>query len=109
MRLVIALIALLSACLPLHAGATDAKPAARKWVATWGQAMTSQYVQVAGSDGKPKLDAYGQPVERAPPVDHLTLRQSVRVSAGGGRVRIRLSNYSGRAPLTVSADRKSVV
>lgn len=102
MRLV---IALLSACLPFHAGATDAKPAARKWIATWGQAMTSQYVQVAGSDGKPKLDAYGQPIERAPTVDHLTLRQSVNVSAGGERVRICLSNYYGRAPLTVSAAR----
>jgi lysophospholipase L1-like esterase len=67
--------------------------------------MTSQYVRVAGSDGKPVLDAYGQPVERAPTVDHLTLRQSVNVSAGGSRVRIRLSNYYGREPLTVSAAR----
>lgn len=105
MRPVIALVALLSVCLPFQAGATDAKPAAQKWVATWGQAMTSQYTQAAGNDGKPKLDAYGQPLEQTPTVDHLTLRQSVNVSAGGKRVRIRLSNYYGRAPLTVSAAR----
>lgn len=105
MRLATALIASLSACLPLRIGATDAKPAAQKWVATWGQAMTSRYVQVVGSDGKPALDAYGQPIERAPTVDHLTLRQTANISAGGERVRIRLSNYYGRAPLTVSAAR----
>ena len=101
----VALAALLSGCLLLPACAAGTRPTAQKWVASWGQAMTSQYVRVAGSDGKPVLDAYGQPVERAPAVDHLTLRQSVNVSAGGGRVRIRLSNYYGRAPLTVSAAR----
>lgn len=99
------LAVLLAACLLLPLRAVDAQPAAQKWVATWGQAMTSQYVRVAGSDGKPVLDAYEQPAERAPTVDHLTLRQSVNVSAGGRRVRIRLSNYYGREPLTVSAAR----
>ncbi|MEW9572620.1 GDSL-type esterase/lipase family protein [Rhodanobacter sp. Si-c] len=67
--------------------------------------MTSQVARAAGRDGKPERDAWGQPVERAPTVDHLTLRQSVNVSAGGGRVRIRLSNYYGRASLTVSTAR----
>ena len=67
--------------------------------------MTSNYRQVAGSDGKPERDAYGQPIERAPTVDHVTLRQRVTVSAGGQRVRIRLSNYYGLAPLTVSGAR----
>jgi lysophospholipase L1-like esterase len=97
--------ALLAGCLLLPVCAVAAQPAAQKWVGTWGQAMTSQYVRVVGSDGKPVLDAYGQPLERAPTVDHLTLRQSVNVSAGGERVRIRLSNYYGRVPLTVSAAR----
>ena len=99
------LAALLSGCLLLPACAADAKPAAQKWVDSWGQAMTSQVARVAGRDGKPGRDAYGQPVERAPVVDHLTLRQSVNVSAGGERVRIRLSNYYGLVPLTVSAAR----
>jgi len=102
---IVALAALLSACLLLPACTVPTKPAAPKWVASWGQAMTSRYERVAGRDGKPERDAWGQPVERAPTVDHLTLRQSVNVSAGGERVRIRLSNYYGRAPLTVSAAR----
>ncbi|BFI95628.1 MAG: SGNH/GDSL hydrolase family protein [Rhodanobacter sp.] len=98
-------IALLAACLLLPVCSVGAQPATQKWVATWGQSMTSNYEQVAGSDGKPNQDAYGQPVERAPTVDNLTLRQRVTVSAGGERVRIRLSNYYGLAPLTVSAAR----
>lgn len=99
------LLALLTACLLFPLRAVDAQPATSKWVATWGQAMTSNYVQLTGRDGKPALDAYGQPLEQAPTVERLTLRQVVHVSAGGERVRIRLSNYYGRAPLTVSAAR----
>ncbi|MDO1528578.1 GDSL-type esterase/lipase family protein [Fulvimonas sp. R45] len=104
-RFAVVLAALLSGCLLFPACAAPAKPVAQKWVATWGQAMTSRFKQVTGSDGKPVPDAYGQPLVRAPTVDHLTLRQSVNASAGGGRVRIRLSNYYGRVPLTVSAAR----
>ena len=105
LRFTVALAVLLSACLLLPACAVPTKPTAQKWVASWGQTMTSQYVHAVGRDGKLLRDAYGQPVERAPTVDHLTLRQSVNLSAGGERVRIRLSNYYGRAPLTVSAAR----
>ncbi|HET8764268.1 MAG TPA: GDSL family lipase, partial [Rhodanobacter sp.] len=97
------LAALVASWSVFPACADSAGAAAQGWVATWGQAMTSQYVQVAGHDGKPERDAYGQPLDRAPTVEHLTLRQSVNVSAGGKRVRIRLSNYYGRAPLTVSS------
>ena len=105
LRFAFVLAALLSGCLLLPACTVPTKPVAHKWVATWGQAMTSQYARVAGPNGKLLLDEYRQPVERAPTVDHLTLRQSVNVSAGGARVRIQLSNYYGRAPLTVSAAR----
>lgn len=104
-RLAIAQVAWLAACLPLHVAAAQAKPAAPHWVASWGQSMTSNDAVVAGSDGQPERDAYGQPIERAPTVDHVTLRQRVTVSAGGERVRIRLSNYYGLAPLTVSGAR----
>ena len=104
-RLAIALVAWLATCVSLHAAAVQAKPATQHWVATWGQSMTSNYARVTGSDGKPERDAYGQAVERAPTVDHFTLRQRVNVSAGGERVRIRLSNYYGLAPLTVSVAR----
>ncbi|MBD8879525.1 GDSL family lipase [Rhodanobacter sp. 7MK24] len=97
------LAALLSACLLLQGCVVGTRPSTQKWVASWGQAMTSQYVHAVGNDGKLVMDAYGQPLERVPTVDHLTLRQSVNLSAGGERVRIRLSNYYGREPLTVSA------
>lgn len=105
LRFTLPLAAFLSACLLLPACAAGTKPVGKKWVASWGQAMTSQYVRVDGSDGKPAQDEYGQPIERAPTVDHLTLRQSVNLSAGGSRVRIRLSNFYGREPLTVSVAR----
>lgn len=99
------LATLLAACLLLPFSAAIAKPATQKWVATWGQSMTSNYVQITGSDGKPALDAYGQPLDQVATVEHVTLRQAVNVSTGGERVRIRLSNYYGRTPLIVSAAR----
>ncbi|TAL72411.1 MAG: GDSL family lipase [Rhodanobacter sp.] len=105
LRFIVVLAVLLSGSLLCQAHAAGAGAATQKWVATWGQAMTSQYVRVAGRDGEPLRDVYGQPLEHAPTVDHLTLRQSVNVSAGGVRVRIRLSNYHGRAPLTVGVAR----
>ncbi|WP_255436751.1 GDSL-type esterase/lipase family protein [Rhodanobacter sp. PCA2] len=105
LRPMLALLALLSACLLLPACTANTRPVVQKWVASWGQAMTSNHVRVAGPDGKPVLDEYGQPLERAPAVERLTLRQSVNLSAGGTRVRIRLSNHHGREPLTVSAAR----
>lgn len=104
-RLAATLTAWLAACLSFAACAVGAQPAAPHWVASWGQAMTSQYVQVVGRDGRPVPDAWGQPRMQAPTVGHLSLRQRVNLSAGGERVRIRLSNYYGLAPLTVSAAR----
>lgn len=89
----------------LVAWTASAGTPADKWVGSWEQAMTSQYTQVDGPDGKPQRDAYGQPVDRAPMVHDVTLRQSVLASIGGDRVRIRLSNYYGLQPLTVSAAR----
>lgn len=88
----------------LPIGAALAKqPNATKWVATWAQAMTSNYTRVKGLDGKVKLDAYSHPLERSPVVHDATVRQIVHASIGGDRLRIQLSNYFGRTPLTVSA------
>lgn len=89
----------------LMAWTASATTAGRKWVGSWEQAMTSQYTQVDGPDGKPQRDAYGQPVDHAPAVHDVTLRQNVLASIGGDRVRIRLSNYYGLQPLTISAAR----
>ncbi|MEY2149950.1 GDSL-type esterase/lipase family protein [Rhodanobacter sp. 115] len=85
-------LSLVLACLSAHA-ATPVAPA-QKWVATWAQAMTSN--AAAGTQ-----TSAPQPVSQA----DFTLRQTVLTSVGGGRVRIRLSNYFGKAPLTVAAAR----
>ncbi|MGA1798957.1 SGNH/GDSL hydrolase family protein [Sphingomonas sp. 4RDLI-65] len=69
------------------AGARDTAPARdTRWIATWG---SSQMI-VEGDNALP-ADRAGA----------ITLRQVVRVSAGGERVRIRLSNAFGTRPLAI--------
>jgi lysophospholipase L1-like esterase len=41
------------------------------------------------------------PDQAGPPLDSVTLRQIVRVSVGGSRLRIRLSNLYGETPVTI--------
>jgi len=65
--------------LPAHA---DMSAAGQKWVATWAQAMTAH-------SGSASQD--------------FTLRQAVFTSTGGGKVRIRLSNYFGSTPLQIAS------
>ncbi|MFD1949962.1 GDSL-type esterase/lipase family protein [Sphingomonas arantia] len=83
-----ALIAL--ALFPALVGARAAPDAPRRadWIASWG---TSQMV----ADGDNALPAI--------PADGITLRQVVRLSAGGRQVRVRLSNMFGKQPLVVAA------
>ncbi len=95
--------ALLLACVLSYAGPASARSPSTKWVATWAQAMTSNYKRVKGPDGKVKMDAFSHPLERAPMLRDATIRQIVHTSLGGDYVRIRLSNYFGRTPLMVSA------
>jgi lysophospholipase L1-like esterase len=59
-------------------GATPARSADR-WVAAWAAV----------------------PDQAGPPVDSVTLRQVVRPSIGGSRLRIRFSNRYGEAPVTI--------
>lgn len=73
------------------------------WVASWGKAMTSSATQVKDADGSVRKDAYGDPVEQAPLVHDVTLRQVALVSLGGKQLRIVLSNYFGQQPLTVDS------
>jgi len=54
------------------------------WVATWG----SSQLRAEGADNLPKH-----------PFDGATLRQTVRISVGGDRLRLRLSNAFGERPL----------
>ncbi|MGU3392358.1 GDSL-type esterase/lipase family protein [Sphingomonas sp. M1A8_2b] len=68
-----------------HSNAADAH-----WIASWG---SSQMI----ADGDNAL-----PADRAAAV---TLRQVIRLSAGGDRVRVRLSNAFGTQPLAIGSAR----
>ncbi|HEX7340461.1 MAG TPA: GDSL-type esterase/lipase family protein [Rhodanobacteraceae bacterium] len=90
---------LLLPCPLLHA----APPQARKWVATWAQPMTPDYTRPNASYKTPGAQPAGKLALVPPPVaTNITLRQTVLTSIGGDRVRIRLSNYDGSAPMVVT-------
>lgn len=61
-----------------------ATPAQRSWVSSWAAAQIP-------------ID----PKDSLPSGQDLTLRQLVRVSAGGGAIRLRISNAFGNAPLEI--------
>jgi lysophospholipase L1-like esterase len=66
--------------------------AASQWVQTWGAAPL------------PPTAAFG-PFPATPAFNNQTVRQIIRVSAGGRRIRLRLSNEYGTQPLLVGAVR----
>src|SRR4051812_42564339 len=68
---------------PAHAG---------HWVRTWGASP----------------QAPDDSVSFVEPVENATLRQVVRISGGGRRIRVRISNEYGRTPLTIGAVRVAV-
>jgi lysophospholipase L1-like esterase len=63
---------------------------ASSWVRSWGASPQ------AAHDGLGSLDDH-------PPLTDVTLRQVVRISGGGRRVRIRFTNEFGTAPFTIGA------
>jgi hypothetical protein len=60
------------------------------WVRSWGASPQ------AAHDGLGSLDGH-------PPLADVTLRQAVRISGGGRRVRIRFTNEFGTAPFAIGA------
>jgi lysophospholipase L1-like esterase len=66
--------------------------AAPQWVQTWGAAPL------------PPTPAIG-PFPATPSFNDQTIRQTVRISAGGQRIRIRLTNEYGTKPLVIGAAR----
>lgn len=79
-------------CVGLVALAVCATANAAEWVQTWGAAPL------------PPAAASG-PFPATASFSNQTIRQTVRVSVGGGRVRLRLSNEYGPKPLVVGAAR----
>lgn len=62
------------------------------WIRAWGASPQ------AAHDGLGSLDGH-------PPLADVTLRQVVRISGGGRRVRVRFTNEFGTAPFTIGAAR----
>ena len=73
-----------------------ARADAAQWVATWGAAPL------------PPSPAMG-PFPATPSFSNQTIRQVVRVSAGGDRVRVRLTNEFGARPLTIGDARIALI
>ena len=75
-------------CCLLAAAAVSMPCGAAQWIGTWGAAPL------------PPSPALG-PFPATPAFSNQTIRQVVRVSAGGQRLRIRFSNEYGTKPLTI--------
>jgi lysophospholipase L1-like esterase len=71
-----------------------------RWVATWTTANLARPPQ-----GSPPQGPGGPPPQPAVNFNNQTLRQIVRTSIGGERVRVVLANTFGTAPLTIGAAR----
>ncbi len=80
-------------CSALCIGAADARDPSH-WSAVWATALVHSPVPVSGV--RPS-------VQTAPRLHDQTLRQMVVLSAGGSRIRIRLSNAFGTRPLHIDA------
>ncbi|MEO6379747.1 MAG: SGNH/GDSL hydrolase family protein [Caulobacteraceae bacterium] len=71
--------------------AAEARAETAKWVAAWGASPVTP------------SPAGGPPGRSTPSFNNQTIRQVVRISAGGRKVRIRLTNLYGAAPLKIGA------
>ena len=87
MRVRLAIVAMLAASLASGQSAPQ-----ERWTATWAASLLA-------SAPRPPADS----VDRVMTIANRTLRQVVRVSAGGSRVRIRLSNQYGDRPLVIGS------
>jgi lysophospholipase L1-like esterase len=72
-------------------------------LATAADAAT-QWVQTWGASPLPPTPAFG-PFPATPSFNNQTLRETVRISAGGRRIRIRFTNEYGTQPLVIGAAR----
>jgi lysophospholipase L1-like esterase len=89
-------LSVLAGVLALHAAPTAAAP---HWIGSWG-----------ASPAPPVLPAPNVlPQMLAPTFENQTVVQVVRLSAGGQRLRLRLSNEYGAKPLAIGAARVALV
>jgi hypothetical protein len=67
-------------------------------------AQSAAWVQTWGAAPLPSSAAMG-PFPATPSFNHQTIRQTLRLSVGGSRIRVRLSNEYGSKPLSLGAVR----
>ncbi|WP_394763700.1 SGNH/GDSL hydrolase family protein [Phenylobacterium sp.] len=96
MRLTVLACALALIIPGLQAGGAHA--AAARWIGTW-----------AASPAPPMASPPGARFPGTPTFNNQTVTQLVRLSAGGQRLRIRLSNEYGARPLAIGAARVALV
>jgi hypothetical protein len=82
-------------CAALLLAGASSMCAAAGWVQTWGVAPL------------PPSQAMG-PIPATPGFDNQTIRQTVRISAGGQQIRIRFTNEYGARPLVIGRARIAV-
>jgi lysophospholipase L1-like esterase len=78
--------------------ASQAQAAGGRWIGSW-----------AASPAMPMAAPANSPARGTPTFNNQTLVQTVRLSAGGSRLRIRLTNEYGTHPLAVGAARVALV
>lgn len=93
LRLPAAIVAAFLVAAPAAAQSAQSAPRER-WIATWAASLLA-------APARRPTDS----VDRVPTLVNRTLRQVVRVSMGGSRVRVRLSNQYGDRPLVVGSAR----
>jgi lysophospholipase L1-like esterase len=91
MRILIIALVLLSALPAASQERSD------RWVATWATALVSRPLPAQGAPA----GRQGGPAAPPATVNNQTIRQIVRTSLGGSRVRIVLSNAFGTAPIDI--------
>ncbi len=74
----------------------QAAPAQARWITSWSMAPL------------PPSAAMG-PFPATPAFENVTLRQTVRISAGGAKLRVRLTNAFGDRPLAIGAARVALL
>jgi len=92
--------ALLSLTLVAFSAPLPAQKAAAHWVATWA---TAPQPAVVLAPPPPGSNSQGPVFQELKSFHDQTVRMVVRVSLGGRRIRVRLSNAQGRGPLKVGA------
>jgi hypothetical protein len=77
------------------------------WLASWS-ALAADWIDTWGASPLPPSQAVG-PLPGTPSFADQTVRQIVRLSAGGDRLRLRLTNEYGAQPVEVGATRVALV